>query len=50
MPRAEVTVEVEQATYDGLQALLDHEARAAMAEGQYERALKFFKRLLQIDP
>jgi tetratricopeptide (TPR) repeat protein len=50
MPRAEVTVEVEQATYDGLQALLDHEARSAMAEGQYERALKFFKRLLQIDP
>lgn len=45
-----VTVEVEATEYDGLQILIDEEARIAMNEGNYKRALRLFKRLLKIDP
>jgi tetratricopeptide (TPR) repeat protein len=38
------------AEYDGVQALLDDEARQAMADGNYPRARHFFHRLLMIDP
>jgi Flp pilus assembly protein TadD len=46
----EVTVEVAPTEYDGLQTLLDEEARQAMNEGNYKRALRLFRRLLKIDP
>jgi len=36
--------------YDGLQSLIDEEARLALAEGNYHRAFRLFRRLLQIDP
>ena len=45
-----MTVEVAAPEYDGLQRLIDEEARLAMAEGNYERALRLFRRLLDIDP
>jgi tetratricopeptide (TPR) repeat protein len=45
-----VTVEVTATEYDGLQTLIDEEARVAMNEGNYKRALRLFKRLLKIDP
>jgi len=48
--RAAVTVDVDPPAYDGLQALLDFEARAALGEGDFPRAMRFFQRLLQIDP
>lgn len=46
----EVTIEVEEPTYDALQQLLDDEARAAMNRGDFPRAWQFFWRLLEIDP
>jgi tetratricopeptide (TPR) repeat protein len=46
----EVTVEVAPSSYDGLQVLLDEEARLALAEGKYRRARRLFLRLLEIDP
>lgn len=46
----EVSVEISAPAYDGYQALLDWEAHAALAEGDYRRAWHLFWRLLQIDP
>src|SRR5688572_12901178 len=46
----EVTVEVAEPKYDGLQTLLDEEARLALAEGKFRRARRLFLRLLDIDP
>jgi tetratricopeptide (TPR) repeat protein len=48
--QAQVTVEVDAPAYDGLQALLDDEARTALANGDFKRAWHFFWRLLEIDP
>ena len=49
-PTTSVTVEVVETPYDGLQALLDAEARQAMADGKYRRAWHLFWRLLELDP
>jgi tetratricopeptide (TPR) repeat protein len=48
--RLEVIVEVDPPAYDGLQQLFDEEARLALANGNYRRALRLFHRLLEIDP
>lgn len=45
-----VTMELVEPGYDGLQRLLDSEARQAMADGQFRRAWYLFWRLLEIDP
>ncbi|HVV85565.1 MAG TPA: tetratricopeptide repeat protein [Kofleriaceae bacterium] len=45
-----VTVDIKEPAYDGLQTLLDDEARQAMADGKYRRAWYLFWRLLEIDP
>ena len=52
-PRAsqtEITVAVDEPRYDGFQAFLDAEARIALSEGKYQRALGLFSRLVHIDP
>jgi tetratricopeptide (TPR) repeat protein len=46
----QVTVEVEQTPYDGLQQLFDDEASQALADGDLERAWQMYWRLLKIDP
>lgn len=45
-----VTMEIAETPYDGLQVLLDEEARLAMNEGKFRRAAYLFWRLLEIDP
>lgn len=45
-----VTMELVEPRYDGLQTLIDEEARAAMAKGDFRRAWYLFWRLLEIDP
>lgn len=46
----EISVDVADPAYDGFQLLLDDEAHAALAKGNYPRAWHFFWRLVQIDP
>ncbi len=49
-PETEVTITVDSPAYDGYQALVEEEARTALAEGQYEKAWNLFWRLVQMDP
>ncbi len=46
----DVEVAFVEPRYTPLQALIDDEARAAMAVGRYARARSLFRRLLQLDP
>jgi tetratricopeptide (TPR) repeat protein len=45
-----VTMTVAEPGYDGLQRLIDEEAREAMNKGDFRRAWYLFRRLLEIDP
>lgn len=49
-PTTVVTMEIAERPYDGLQTLIDEEARAAMNKGDFRRAWYLFWRLLEIDP